>query len=251
MRDTDISKLHPVLRTKAVEVVQRLNEQGIPFKIFEAFRTPRRQAQLYAQGRNGAPGRIVTKARPWHSYHQYGVAADFVLNIDGEWSWDTRGEKAGWWKKLHEVAKEQGLEPVSFELPHLQLASVTVSQLLVGQYPPDGDESWSDNLAEAIESWRNVPRSPPLPPLVGPQRPALVGLDEGVPAHSNQEEHIVVARPSLRMRGGPGTNFDVIRNLPTNQRVFAMGYSGEWTKVDLEGDGQVDGYCHSGFLQPT
>lgn len=60
---------------------------GYPLAIFESFRTPQRQDQLYAQGRT-APGKIVTQATGWKSWHQYGVAVDIALLDDGRWSWD-------------------------------------------------------------------------------------------------------------------------------------------------------------------
>ena len=67
--------------------VKSANKAGIPVAIFETFRTPQRQDQIYAQGRT-TPGNIVSNAKGWQSWHQFGVAADIALLIDGRWSWD-------------------------------------------------------------------------------------------------------------------------------------------------------------------
>lgn len=60
---------------------------GTPVMIFEAWRSPQRQASLYAQGRT-APGKIITKADAWQSIHQLGLAVDIVFDRNGQPSWD-------------------------------------------------------------------------------------------------------------------------------------------------------------------
>jgi peptidoglycan LD-endopeptidase CwlK len=147
----DLSLLHPAFRAAVAAVLGELQGAGIPFELFEGFRYPDRQAWLYAQGRT-RPGAVVTKAAAWSSYHQYGLAADFVLRFDDpatprhamEWSW--RGERA-WWERLHEVGCAHGLEPLRFELPHLQLAGLRVAELRSGRLPAGGDATWNTNLA--------------------------------------------------------------------------------------------------------
>ena len=86
-RDIDLANLLPLVRTAIQSVVRELATGAIPLRPFEAFRSPRRQAQLYAQGRT-LPGKIVTYANAWQSYHQYGLAVDFVFFVDGKWTWD-------------------------------------------------------------------------------------------------------------------------------------------------------------------
>lgn len=81
-RQSDLGVLHPVVRDAVERVIAQLQAEQIPFQVFEAYRSPQRQRMLFAQGRT-APGDIVTKARPWSSYHQFGLAVDFVLRIDG------------------------------------------------------------------------------------------------------------------------------------------------------------------------
>jgi peptidoglycan L-alanyl-D-glutamate endopeptidase CwlK len=119
--------------------------------LFEGYRSPRRQQLLYAQGRT-LPGPVVTRALPWKSYHQYGLAADFVLFENGQWSWDTSGAKAAWWKRLTGIGRELGLEPLSFEMPHLQLAGLKIEDLAIGRYPAGGDATWKTALDSALAS---------------------------------------------------------------------------------------------------
>jgi len=141
VRNCDPALLHPIFREKAGALLDRLAAEGVPFRLFEGYRSPQRQQYLYAQGRT-RPGPIVTKARPWTSYHQYGLAGDFVLFENGRWSWDTSGASARWWTRLQMIGKELGLEPLRFELPHLQLARLRIQDLQAGKYPEGGDASW-------------------------------------------------------------------------------------------------------------
>jgi peptidoglycan L-alanyl-D-glutamate endopeptidase CwlK len=160
-----------MFRRKAEAVLQACAAGGLPFKVFEGFRSPQRQQFLYDQGRT-RPGGIVTHAGPWSSIHQYGLAADFVLFENGSWSWDSSGAKRSWWNRLHELARVNGLEPLSWEAPHLQMEGMSVSDLQAGRYPDGGDLSWAECLEAAAVSWAGTPSGPPVAVLV-PARPPL------------------------------------------------------------------------------
>jgi len=112
----DLGFLHPLLRKRAEKGFLSLQAAIPGLCAFETLRTPERQAFLYAQGRT-SPGHKVTKARPWHSWHNFGLAFDCaVLAAGGQWSWvfDTGLVRA----RL--IA--EGLEPgPSFEACHFQL----------------------------------------------------------------------------------------------------------------------------------
>lgn len=163
-RNTDKALLHPVVRAAVTQIEAALNAEGIPFRIFEAFRFPQRQADLFAQGRT-RPGKKVTYAEPWRSYHQYGLAVDFVLFENGQWSWDNSPAKKKCWDRLHELGKQHGLTPLNFEIPHLQLLGTSSNALIQGHYPAGGDEQWAENLAAVIAGWAGsqVPPSPEVP----------------------------------------------------------------------------------------
>jgi peptidoglycan LD-endopeptidase CwlK len=128
VRNSDPGCLHPIFREKARELLELLAAEGIPFRLFEGFRSPERQQYLYEQGRT-RPGPIVTYARPWSSYHQYGLAGDFVLFENGAWNWDASGVRERYWARLQAIGKQLGLEPLRFELPHLQVAGLRIQEL--------------------------------------------------------------------------------------------------------------------------
>jgi peptidoglycan L-alanyl-D-glutamate endopeptidase CwlK len=170
-RDVDTAHLHPEVRACVGRVLARLAAERIPFRLFEGFRAPQRQQYLWDQGRV-RPGAKVTNAAPWQSMHQYGLAADLVLWENGKWSWDDRGPKGAWWRRLKQVGREEGLKSISWEAPHLELAGVTLAQLQRGEYPDGGDESWAAHLVEVLYGWTGTPPSPPLPRQI-PERPPL------------------------------------------------------------------------------
>lgn len=249
-RDMVMEHLHPTFRQKVELLLQELARANLPFRLFEGFRSPQRQRELYNQGRT-RPGAKVTNADAWSSLHQYGVAADFVLYIDGKWSWDDSGERKGWWKQLHNLAQLQGLEPLSWELPHLQMQGMQLAQLRGGSYPPNGDTDWAENLQQAITSWHGTPAAPPLPTAQfgRPPLPANAPVLEtnNLPAHDARRA-TVMARDGLRLRAGPGTSFDVKATLRSGQLIMVLQTSGDWSQIDIQGDGFADGYCHSGYL---
>ena len=171
-RDSDISKLHPAIRGKVVAIQKQLNKEGIEFHVFEAFRTPERQAILRAKRPK------VTWVGPWGSIHQYGLAVDFVLKINGKWSWDDQGAEARHWDRMHVLAKENGMTPLYnkegklIEKPHIQMMDVSAASLRKGIYPKGGDEVWAERLGELVDNWDGPGAAPPKPELV-PERPPL------------------------------------------------------------------------------
>lgn len=167
-RNVDLALLHPVVRKAVVATLAELKEEKVPLFVFEAFRSPARQAHLYAKGRT-APGPIVTYAKPWHSYHQYGLAVDLVFGGPGKWTWDE--PKKGMWKAMHAIGARHGLTPLDFETPHLQLSHTSSNALAHGSYPAGGDESWAENLSGAISAWKSDPNAPPYPDVA--EKPAV------------------------------------------------------------------------------
>jgi putative chitinase len=170
-RNDNPELLHPALRMRVDRLIDRLAEEQLPFRLFEGFRSPQRQAFLFKKRPR------VTKAGPWSSYHQYGLAVDFVLFINDEWSWRTDGKWARAWDELHRLADEVDLEPLSFEKPHLQLKGITIDELRRGEYPVGGHMSWADNLEAAVIAWRGEPASPP-PPVTSALRPPVASSGE-------------------------------------------------------------------------
>ena len=59
----------------------------------------------------------------------------------------------------------------------------------------------------------------------------------------------VPARSGLRLREGPGTQFDVVGSLAPGRSFSWRRLSDGWARVDVEGDGHIDGFASAGFLE--
>jgi hypothetical protein len=59
---------------------------------------------------------------------------------------------------------------------------------------------------------------------------------------------MVTARGGLWLRKGPGLGFDRARLLDEGTKLTVLGLDGEWARVDLEGDGRIDGHVFAAFL---
>lgn len=64
------------------------------------------------------------------------------------------------------------------------------------------------------------------------------------------ERYRVVSRSGLFLREGPGTQFDRVGSLYWGQIVFVVSISDRWARVDVEGDGHIDGFAFAGYLEP-
>jgi peptidoglycan L-alanyl-D-glutamate endopeptidase CwlK len=85
----NIATLLPYAQSKAREWLLKCLEAGINVKIITGTRSYKEQDALYAQGRT-APGRKVTNARAGYSWHNFGVAWDFVVfDANGQPQWES------------------------------------------------------------------------------------------------------------------------------------------------------------------
>lgn len=108
MINRDINLLAPIVQEKLAKALAECHAVGIPAAMFEGFRTPERQENLYW---SKPP---ITKARAWQSYHQYGLAIDMAFQAP-DWTWK------GDWNGLTDIMKDYGFETVSWERPHFQI----------------------------------------------------------------------------------------------------------------------------------
>lgn len=127
-----LQQLHPKLRDEAIglfgEAECALSGRAKPRVTF-SLRTFQEQQALYEQGRT-KPGPIVTNAKPGSSFHNYGLAIDFALIIDGVTaSWndlkDFDGDRVADWMEVVKIFKEHGWEwggdwKTIIDKPHLQ-----------------------------------------------------------------------------------------------------------------------------------
>jgi peptidoglycan L-alanyl-D-glutamate endopeptidase CwlK len=94
--------------------LDQCHEIGYNVAMFEGYRSPSRQQWLYEQGRS-RDGKIVTYAKPWESFHQYGLAVDIVGFLNKKWDWNID------YDKVTAIFKEHGFESLKFEKPHFQI----------------------------------------------------------------------------------------------------------------------------------
>jgi hypothetical protein len=95
---------------------------------------------------------------------------------------------------------------------------------------------WLRDAAEA--GWTS-------PVAIGPSGAAAIRLPG---------RYAVVARDGLKLRGGPGIDFASDTTLPAGTELNVVGISDQdrrWARVDLEGDGLLDGYVFAAFLAPV
>lgn len=176
MRLQTRSLLHPTFRQRLVDLEGELARADIPLALYEGARTPFRQAELYARGRNIPGTKKVTNAKAWQSFHNYGLAADLVFYVDGKWTWVE--PEQGQWKRYQEIAGSLGFVTLSFEMPHIQFPW-RLEELRTGAFPPDGDQSWMEWLGHQIEVWGSFERDvagafhPPAPPPFDMDRPSI------------------------------------------------------------------------------
>lgn len=110
--------LFPLLRIKLLFGLDICHRAGIYVYPFETIRSPERQEYLWEKGRI-KEGKIVTNAKGWESWHQYGLATDIVYRDPktNKWSWDNEIV----YEQVREIMTHQGLEHLNFEMPHFQL----------------------------------------------------------------------------------------------------------------------------------
>lgn len=147
-----VQLLHPAIIDDAISAIDEA-EKGLPdwmaVRIVQGRRTKEEQDAIYAQGRT-KPGKIVTKAKWYQTFHFYGLAVDFAIlvdkNRDGKYealSWDTvkDGDADGIadWQEIVAAFVGQGFEWGgswrSFkDLPHVQKVFGHTWQQLYSKY---------------------------------------------------------------------------------------------------------------------
>lgn len=94
-----IERLHPVVRAKAEQLVTLARDNRVVIKLTEGYRPPERQQILLDEKK--------TQAQPWYSFHQYGLAFDWVpLTPDGKAWWDA---PLSVWEQVGRLGESLGL----------------------------------------------------------------------------------------------------------------------------------------------
>jgi peptidoglycan LD-endopeptidase CwlK len=79
-----LATVAPALADKVRAAADQLAGTGTYLLVVSGLRTAAQQNALYAQGRNGNPGHVVTNARAGFSMHNYGLAVDVVPYLSGD-----------------------------------------------------------------------------------------------------------------------------------------------------------------------
>jgi len=117
-----ILTLSPDFQKRVHDWFEECVKAGLVPYVYEGFRTIQRQKELYAIGRT-SPGKIVTQADAGQSFHNYGLAIDWVplQRVDKA----TDMYEAAWsdvnaYKHGQVLAEKYGMRALSWELPHLE-----------------------------------------------------------------------------------------------------------------------------------
>lgn len=118
-----IEQLWPPLKVKAYQLLQLLSLKEIDCEVSQGLRTWAEQEALYAQGRNGSPGPIVTNAQPGQSWHTFGMAFDIDIQNGNQLDWDAADPE---WQSAIAAGESLGLVAGATwrtfpDRPHFQL----------------------------------------------------------------------------------------------------------------------------------
>ena len=229
----NVSQLHPRAQKKAVQLQQECLKAGIKIKIGECVRTVAEQNALYAKGRNGVPGPIVTKAKgtDYRSMHQWYIAFDVFLVMDvdrdGSVKDDAFNNATGLFNKVGAIGKKLGLEwggdwKSIKDLPHFQLPDwgSTATQLKAKYGTPEKfKETWDDK-----KEVKNVKAKPnnTVTASKNPTEPAR-SKDK---KYAKVEDEIQAVHEALRT--GAGSKKSIVTVIPKDSEVVCHGY---YTKV--------------------
>ena len=139
------TELHAHVAEKVEILKEKTAEKEITIRITDDFRTFEEQDKLYDKGR-GTPGQVVTHSEGGESYHNFGLAVDFALQLEnGNVIWDIEydgnGNGQSDWFEVAEIAKELGFEWGGDwrdfkDYPHLQMDfGLTINDLQEGKWP--------------------------------------------------------------------------------------------------------------------
>lgn len=132
-----LAQLHPAIRQDAIDAYNeavRTTPVGVHPYITQTVRSFKESDDLYQQGRT-KPGQIVTNAKAGQSLHNYGLALDFCLQINGKMVWD---QKTPNWMIVVNCFKKRGFSwggDWRFkDYPHLQKTNGYKWQQLLALY---------------------------------------------------------------------------------------------------------------------
>ena len=161
----NLDGLHPIVREATEKLIEVCKEKGIDIIIAQAYRSIAEQNALYAKGRTTA-GPKVTNAKGGTSYHNYGLAIDFCLKVDGKAIWSVNKD----WRTVATEAKKLGFEwggewKSFVDYPHLQMTfGLSIKDLQEGKRPSEGAKKESVTSKPTIAKPVTKPAAKPAAP---------------------------------------------------------------------------------------
>ena len=76
-----------------------------------------------------------------------------------------------------------------------------------------------------------------------------VTMPQRIDLPDDDRRYRVIARSGLRVRSGPGHEFDIGEILPVGEEVTVGQRRGDWAEIDRAGDGLVDGWVFGSYLR--
>ena len=105
-----VDALLPEVKAAANSALNACKTAGYIVAVTCTYRSPQDQMACYAIGRRGIKGeKPVTNAKAWQSYHQFRLALDIIVSLNGKPLWNprTKEEKAAW-VAVSEIFKKHG-----------------------------------------------------------------------------------------------------------------------------------------------
>jgi len=132
-----LAGVHPRLAVRAMAIIGAAAADGHTLRVTQGLRTFAEQDALWAQGRT-VPGKRVTNARGGQSYHNYGLAFDVAVLVDGKVTWDI-DRYAALTPYAQRVGLEHGYTWSTFrDPPHFQLPNLPSCATLLRTYNAAG-----------------------------------------------------------------------------------------------------------------
>ncbi|MBI5129040.1 MAG: SH3 domain-containing protein [Rhodopseudomonas palustris] len=222
-------------------------------RMFDIARAALEDMAAYIPGYHGAV------SNPNKFCHGYGVFQRDLqfFREDPDYFLDRRYEKFG--DSLAQCLGElrRGLKKLGFEtrtsLSDLEFAAVAIAYNTGGYNPArklkqgffDGEKYYGERIFDYLTTSRGVDVAGVGAAGAGEAGASAVALAPG--------RYAVIARGGLKLRGGPGIDFGSEKTLALGTEltvVTAGGTDPAWARVDLEGDGVLDGYVFASFLAP-
>lgn len=128
LSESRLSEVHPRLAERVRQMAELLQAENITIRVVQSLRSWDNQQALYDEGRdaNGTiidRSKVVTNAKPGHSYHNFGLAVDVAPFDAGIPDWNANHPA---WKRIVAVGQSVGLISGSTwrafpDWPHFQM----------------------------------------------------------------------------------------------------------------------------------